>query len=79
MCAYAPAHRYICSHASHDLFLWSYGSHYFWIFQLFTIYNFNLIIRFDAIVSADAFENLKPAPDIFLAASKILDVPPSEV
>ncbi|KAI8531711.1 hypothetical protein RHMOL_Rhmol11G0156800 [Rhododendron molle] len=33
---------------------------------------------FDAIVSADAFENLKPAPDIFLAASKILDVPISE-
>ncbi|GMH11336.1 hypothetical protein Nepgr_013177 [Nepenthes gracilis] len=33
---------------------------------------------FDAIVSADAFENLKPAPDIFLAASKILGVPPSE-
>lgn len=79
MCAYAPAHRYICSHASHDLFFWSYSSHYFWIFQLFNIYNFNLIIRFDAIVSADAFENLKPAPDIFLAASKILHVPPSEV
>ncbi|XP_071709747.1 protein SUPPRESSOR OF QUENCHING 1, chloroplastic [Rutidosis leptorrhynchoides] len=33
---------------------------------------------FDAIVSADAFENLKPAPDIFLAASKLLNVPPSE-
>lgn len=36
-------------------------------------------IRFDAIVSADAFEKLKPAPDIFLAASKILKVPTSEV
>eukprot|EP00268_Persea_americana_P050094 TRINITY_DN5423_c0_g1_i14.p1 TRINITY_DN5423_c0_g1~~TRINITY_DN5423_c0_g1_i14.p1 ORF type:complete len:1112 (-),score=203.72 TRINITY_DN5423_c0_g1_i14:364-3300(-) len=33
---------------------------------------------FDAIVSADAFENLKPAPDIFIAASKSLNVPPSE-
>ncbi|KAL8553826.1 hypothetical protein ACS0TY_002199 [Phlomoides rotata] len=33
---------------------------------------------FDAIVSADAFENLKPSPDIFLAASKILDVSPDE-
>ncbi|CAM0872915.1 unnamed protein product [Alopecurus aequalis] len=33
---------------------------------------------FDAIVSADAFENLKPAPDIFLAASKNLGVHTSE-
>ncbi|MQL71818.1 hypothetical protein Taro_004148 [Colocasia esculenta] len=33
---------------------------------------------FDAIISADAFENLKPAPDIFLAASKTLNVPASE-
>lgn len=38
-----------------------------------------LFIRFDAILSADSFENLKPAPDIFLAASKILNVSPSEV
>jgi len=30
-------------------------------------------------VSADAFENLKPAPDIFLAASRILNVPSNEV
>ncbi|CAH9087518.1 unnamed protein product [Cuscuta europaea] len=36
------------------------------------------LTMFDAIVSADAFENLKSAPDIFLAASKILNVPPSE-
>lgn len=35
--------------------------------------------RFDAIVSADAFENLKPAPDIFLAASKNLGVDTDEV
>ena len=35
--------------------------------------------RFDAIVSADAFENLKPAPDIFLSASKNLGVDTSEV
>eukprot|EP00884_Botryococcus_braunii_P006329 jgi/Botrbrau1/15698/Bobra.4_1s0071.2 len=31
---------------------------------------------FDAIVSADLFEKLKPAPDIFLAAAKELGVPP---
>ncbi|KAG1371371.1 putative protein SUPPRESSOR OF QUENCHING 1, chloroplastic [Cocos nucifera] len=36
------------------------------------------VSRFDAIVSADAFENLKPAPDIFLAASKSLSIPPNE-
>ncbi|XP_058082799.1 protein SUPPRESSOR OF QUENCHING 1, chloroplastic isoform X2 [Magnolia sinica] len=33
---------------------------------------------FDAILSADSFENLKPAPDVFLAASKSLNVPASE-
>ncbi|KAL4202194.1 hypothetical protein AMTRI_Chr02g219880 [Amborella trichopoda] len=33
---------------------------------------------FDAIVSADSFENLKPAPDIFLAASNNLNVSPTE-
>ncbi|KAG8063634.1 hypothetical protein GUJ93_ZPchr0003g17480 [Zizania palustris] len=33
---------------------------------------------FDAIVSADAFENLKPAPDIFLSASKNLGVDTTE-
>lgn len=32
---------------------------------------------FDAIVSADAFENLKPSPDIFLAASAKLGIPPA--
>jgi beta-phosphoglucomutase-like phosphatase (HAD superfamily) len=38
-----------------------------------------LDFRFDAIVSADAFEKLKPAPDIFLAASKSLGVDTNEV
>ncbi|TVU47295.1 hypothetical protein EJB05_06890, partial [Eragrostis curvula] len=33
---------------------------------------------FDTIVSADAFENLKPAPDIFLAAAKNLDLDTNE-
>ncbi|KAI3423812.1 hypothetical protein D9Q98_009648 [Chlorella vulgaris] len=32
---------------------------------------------FDAIVSADAFEHLKPSPDIFLAAARELGVDPS--
>ncbi|XP_010259233.1 PREDICTED: NHL repeat-containing protein 2 isoform X1 [Nelumbo nucifera] len=36
------------------------------------------VSMFDAIVSADAFENLKPAPDIFIAASKSLNVTPDE-
>ena len=32
---------------------------------------------FDTIVSADAFEKLKPSPDIFLAAAAQLGVPPA--
>lgn len=48
--------------------------------QLFKVdFELVLYIRFDVIVSADAFEKLKPAPDIFLAASKSLSVPQSEV
>lgn len=47
------------------------------------MFNYNkfmpLLNRFDAIVSADAFEYLKPAPDIFIAASKLLNVPSDEV
>uniref|UniRef100_A0A0D6R229 Uncharacterized protein n=1 Tax=Araucaria cunninghamii TaxID=56994 RepID=A0A0D6R229_ARACU len=34
--------------------------------------------NFDAIIGADSFMNLKPAPDIFLAAAKALNVPPNE-
>lgn len=34
---------------------------------------------FDAIVSADLFKNLKPAPDIFLAAADKLGLPPEQV
>ena len=34
---------------------------------------------FDAIISADLFENLKPAPDMFLAAAKSLGLQPHEV
>lgn len=33
---------------------------------------------FDAVVSADAFENLKPAPDIFLAAAREVGASPSQ-
>ncbi|PHT40159.1 hypothetical protein CQW23_19013 [Capsicum baccatum] len=36
-------------------------------------------LRFDVIVSDDAFKNLKPAPDNFLAASWIYDLPICEV
>lgn len=53
----------------HELVLYVQNTH-----ALYLLY-----IRFDAIVSADAFEKLKPAPDIFLSASNILNVPPSEV
>lgn len=31
---------------------------------------------FDAVVSADLFQRLKPAPDIFLAAAEQLDILP---
>jgi len=34
---------------------------------------------FDAVVSADKFARLKPAPDIFLAASQELGVPQAQV
>lgn len=38
---------------------------------------FNAEADFDAIVSADLFERLKPAPDIFLAAAREVGVEPS--
>lgn len=31
---------------------------------------------FDAVVAADKFETIKPAPDIFLAAAQLMDTPP---
>jgi HAD superfamily hydrolase (TIGR01509 family) len=37
----------------------------------------DLGVDFDAIVTADAFERLKPAPDIFLAAADALSTPPA--
>lgn len=33
---------------------------------------------FDAVVAADKFEAIKPAPDIFLAAARLIGVPPSQ-
>lgn len=59
---------------------WNFLFHF--SLDLFKIFNYEfmpLLYRFDAIVSADAFENLKPAPDIFIAASKLLNVPSDEV
>lgn len=38
---------------------------------------FEAAADFDAIVSADLFERLKPAPDIFLAAARELGVDPA--
>ena len=38
---------------------------------------FDAAADFDAIVSADLFERLKPAPDIFLAAAREVGVKPS--
>lgn len=37
---------------------------------------FDALKDFDAIISADKFELLKPAPDIFLAAAQALGVHP---
>lgn len=33
---------------------------------------------FDAVVAADKFEAIKPAPDIFLAAARLMGTPPAE-
>ena len=33
---------------------------------------------FDAVVAADKFEAIKPAPDIFLAAAKLMGTPPQQ-
>jgi HAD superfamily hydrolase (TIGR01509 family) len=33
---------------------------------------------FDAVVSADACQAIKPAPDIFLAAARLMGCPPEE-
>lgn len=33
--------------------------------------------EFDAVVAADKFDAIKPAPDIFLAAAQLMGVPPS--
>ncbi len=38
---------------------------------------FNAEADFDAIVSADLFERLKPAPDIFMAAAREVGVEPN--
>ena len=37
----------------------------------------DLGIDFDAIITADAFEKLKPSPDVFLAAAKAVATPPA--
>ena len=37
---------------------------------------FDAAADFDALVTADRFERLKPAPDVFLAAAREVDVAP---
>jgi hypothetical protein len=55
-------------------------SHVFILFFLNLNFSENVsFCSFDAIVSADLFVNLKPAPDIFLAAAKSLGLQPHEV